>query len=60
MVVVEAAVVGTVVADGAVAGALVGATVTTGALVGGACLKADSFAAIVRGAIQAKGLGLGG
>jgi triosephosphate isomerase len=27
-----------------------------GALVGGACLKADSFAAIVRGAIQAKGL----
>jgi triosephosphate isomerase len=27
-----------------------------GALVGGACLKADSFAAIVHGAIQAKGL----
>jgi triosephosphate isomerase len=27
-----------------------------GALVGGACLQADSFAAIVRGAIQAKGL----
>jgi len=25
-----------------------------GALVGGACLKADSFAAIVRGAIEAK------
>ncbi len=27
-----------------------------GALVGGACLQADSFAAIVRGAIEAKGL----
>lgn len=27
-----------------------------GALVGGACLKADSFAGIVRGAIEAKGL----
>lgn len=27
-----------------------------GALVGGACLKADSFAAIIRGAIEAKGL----
>lgn len=27
-----------------------------GALVGGACLKADSFAAIVRGTIEAKGL----